>query len=85
MCATTGLFKDLSDNGLGVFPGLQIAHELTQRSRRWSRNRGRGHGAARRHWYARAAAGRPPANTRPTRIYGTGVGPKWIATPSTRG
>lgn len=81
------MLEDLMDSGLGVFSGLKSATELTV-SVETLVNQTRGP-------VSTAPLGglltpaplpqNPPANTRPVKVYtGSGVGPKWIATPITQ-
>ena len=83
----TTLLEDLSNNGLGVFSGLQVATQLTQAIETVvAQTRGALPTAPQGGLLLPAPQpATPPANTRPTRIYGTGVGPKWIATPVNQG
>jgi hypothetical protein len=83
----TSLLEDLTNNGLGVFTGLQIATQLTQTVENVVlQTRGPLPSTPQGGLVLPAPVpASPPANTRPTRIYGTGVGPKWIATPVNQG
>jgi hypothetical protein len=80
------MLADLSNNGLGVFSGLQIATLLAQAIETVVvQTRGPMPAAPQGGLLLPAPQpASPPANTRPTRVYGSGVGPKWIATPATQ-
>jgi hypothetical protein len=81
--AGTSLLDDLSNHGLAVFAGLQSATQLVQAiETQVVQTKGQLPTAPQGGLVLPAPQpATPPANTRPTRVYGSGVGPKWIATP----
>lgn len=77
------MIDDFTANGLGVLPGLDATMQMTQSvGNVVYHDQAIQVGPIGNMAIAAPQPENPPSNTRPMRIYyGTGVGPKWIATP----